>query len=102
MKDYAVEIARFRLKPGISESAFLKAASESDEALKTMPGFIRREISRNAEEGNWTDYCLWRTMEDAQAANASFHHHPKAQAFCEMIDMSHASMTHLNLVHEAA
>ena len=100
MKQHVVEIVTFRLNADVSESAFLSAAAQADTAIKKLPGFIRRNLSRD-ETGNWIDYVLWESTSAAQNAGEIFHTLPETQEFCGMIDMSQTKMSHLGLALES-
>ena len=93
----AIEIVRFRLKPGVTEAAFRAAADQTDKAMSRFPGFVRRDLSHDGS-GTWIDYVLWENMAAAEDAAKSFHTLPETQDFCGMIDMEQASMSHLGLV----
>jgi len=100
MNQKAVEIVHFRVKTGVPEADFLQAAAKADKALRSLPGFLSRQVSC-AENGDWIDYVLWSSMADALEAARVFHTLPDAQDFCGMLDMSQAKMSHLSLVHES-
>jgi hypothetical protein len=70
MDGQVIEMASFRLKQGVSEAALMQAAAViQDEFLSGQPGFVRRELVREAE-GKFADIILWTDLASAQAALA--------------------------------
>lgn len=63
-----IEIARFRLRPGVAESEFVAADTRlQTEVAYQRPGLLRRTTAR-AEDGEWVVVTLWRAPADADAA----------------------------------
>jgi len=62
----ALEIVRFRLKPG-KEAGFAAANAEVSEWLKRQPGFVGRQLAVNGD-GNWIDLVRWQSRAQAIAA----------------------------------
>lgn len=90
-----VEIAQFKIKPGITDEEMLKASQEAhDGFLKKHKGFISRELLKS-EEGIWIDIVHWESIEDAEAAMKNFLGHPSTKKFEQIIDTSTVKMMHL-------
>lgn len=63
-----VEWAPFRMRDGVDEATLLAAADRVQrEFLAARPGFLRRELLRDAE-GGWVDLVHWQDGASAQAA----------------------------------
>ena len=85
-----IEIMTFRLLPGADEADFLAADRLVQiEFAYQQPGLLRRTTAR-AEHGDWIVIDLWRSAEDASAADARFGQDPVTASFLSFVD--HASI----------
>jgi len=60
----AAEIVTFRLNPGVSDTAFAKAAAQTTPFLRATGQVLSRVLSRDAD-GLWTDHITWTSMQAA-------------------------------------
>ena len=63
-----VEVVLFKTAPGISEAQVLQTASMMQSKVINMPGYIDRQLLKNAE-GQWVDLVWWNSLEEAMAAS---------------------------------
>ncbi len=87
------EIVRFKLKPGVTDEAYLADTQPSHAYAGALPGFVSRNLSKSAD-GEWTDYVIWQTLEDAQAASQGFMAQDFAPAMIGAIDETTMQMSH--------
>jgi len=67
MSRSVIEIVSFRVKPGISDEAFLKPNEPVEAFLRAQSGFVGRHLSKN-DDGQWFDHVEWASLEQAHAA----------------------------------
>jgi hypothetical protein len=61
-----IELAPFRLKPGVTDEALARASEDLQrDFLASQPGFLRRELLRG-RDGEWMDLVHW--TDDASAS----------------------------------
>jgi hypothetical protein len=61
-----IEIATFRLAPGVDEQAFLRSDRRvQTELIPNQTGFLRRTTARSAD--GWLVLTLWHSRDHAQA-----------------------------------
>lgn len=87
------EIVTFRLTDGCTPQAFADAAAAMEPFLRATGGFVRRDLSVDAD-GLWTDHILWQDAASARAAAAAIMETPAAGPFMAMIDGPSAVMRH--------
>ena len=87
------EIVTFRLNAGVDEAQFLSDAQATDAIVRAAQGFITRTLSKG-EDGVWTDYILWQTLADAQAAAKTVVNDPAFAPFGQAIDFETVVMRH--------
>ena len=92
-----LEVVLFKLKPGADAAAFLAASEAVMPDLRTMRGFIRRELFKDAE-GRWMDTVHWHSLDDAQRAAEVFLSLSCAQTLIGLIDETSMTMLHLEPV----
>lgn len=94
MSDQTIaEITNFRPLPGVSQADVAKAADGLTPYLQRSGGMIRRSLTCDGE-GNWTDYVIWDSLEDAQRAMAGFEAAPESAAMMPLIDPASLAMRH--------
>ena len=71
MTKQVIEIVTFSLADGVTKEAFLEISKGTEAFVRSLPGFIHRQLS-HGEDGRWTDYVTWDSMESAKAAAAAF------------------------------
>ena len=93
-----IEIALFKLKPGVEDMAFVAAAEAMLPDLHAVPGFVRRELLRG-DDGLWVDVVHWRSLSEALAAMDLMMTQPSAGPFMAALDEQSIEMLHLQQVH---
>lgn len=101
MSSPTVELVQFRLKPGVDEGAFLMAVADTQAAITRLPGYLKRELLKNAD-GLWVDLVYWRSNTEALAAAEAFGAMPEVALFASMIDATQLTMLHLTQAHSFA
>ena len=96
-KQLVTEVVTFRLKPGVDEADFLRAADDVMPDLQSMSGYIDRELLKG-EQGEWIDIVHWESMDHALAAAQAIMSAPNAGPFMAMIDETNTTMHHLEQV----
>jgi hypothetical protein len=83
-----IEILAFNLVEGADEEAFVQADRrvQADFAYQ-QPGLMRRTTARG-EDGSWVVIDLWRSAEDADAADARWSDDAAAAEFMSFVDRS--------------
>jgi len=94
-----IELVSLKLKAGVEESDFLRAAEDVTVFLSQCAGFIRRRLAKSDGE-DWIDYVEWRTLPDALSAAKRFNQVPDTQQFNAAIEPGSVVMRHLT-VHSA-
>jgi len=94
MNSPTVELVQFRLKPEVSEAAFLEAVADTQVVVAQLPGFLHREVLKG-DDGLWVDVIHWQTKIEALAAAQAFGTMPEVAAFGAMIDPNQMTMLHL-------
>ncbi len=87
------EIVTFRLNAGVDEAQFLSDAKATNAIVRASKGFITRTLSKG-EDGVWTDYILWKTLADAQAAAKTVVNDSAFAPFGQAIDFETVVMRH--------
>jgi heme-degrading monooxygenase HmoA len=88
-----VEVALFRLRPGVDEAAFLRASAAIVPAVRAFGGFRRRTLYRS-EDGRWVDLVDWASLADAQRAAEAALTSPACRPFLALIDEADDVMLH--------
>jgi heme-degrading monooxygenase HmoA len=86
-----VEIHIARLKAGVSETDFLKAAEAIMPDVIAMDGFVSRQLLKSAD-GQWVEMITWRSMADAGRAAKAFEKLPSGQTMIDMVDLTSLTM----------
>jgi hypothetical protein len=92
-----LEVVLFKLKPGADEAAFLAASEAVMPDLRTMRGFMGRELFKDAD-GHWLDTVHWQSLDDAHRAAEVFLTLSCAQTLMALIDETSMTMLHLESV----
>ncbi|NRB19252.1 MAG: hypothetical protein HRU33_17200 [Rhodobacteraceae bacterium] len=96
-----VEIVTFTLAEGITNEAFLEINKGTEAFVRSLPGFMHRQLSQG-EDGRWTDYVTWDSMESAKAAAAAFMTDGCTAELMKSIVPDSANMRHENLLWNMA
>jgi hypothetical protein len=104
MKATSVELAVFKLKPGVSEAQFQRANQLCNQWLETCYGFIGRVLARPPEGQIWHDIVEWADLGCAKAAAEDFWHAPSTRDFiaCVDCDAPETTLRHLVVVERFA
>lgn len=89
-----LEVVHFRVKPGVVDADVLAASAETQTWLAHMPGYLKREVSKN-DDGQWIDMVHWRSLSEAQAAAQAIMQQPCAANFMSILDPEALTMDHL-------
>ncbi|WP_116201224.1 cupin domain-containing protein [Amycolatopsis circi] len=83
-----IETIRFKLRPGVSESAFRALNHEVETRyMAQRPGFRARETALS-DDGEWFVSVHWATAEDAKRTVDAFFTAPETQKFLAAVDVS--------------
>lgn len=96
-----IEIVTFSLAEGVTPEAFLEINKGTEAFIRSMPGFMHRQLS-HAEDGRWTDYVTWDSMESAKAAAAAFMADGCTAELMKAILPDSANMRHETLLWDMA
>lgn len=89
-----IEIVSYKPIATASEQDLVEASKQSDTFIATLPGFLYRSVSHNAEAQTWTDLVYWRSIEDAQFANDQFMQSADCKPLVALINQESLSMQH--------
>ena len=83
-----IEILSFRLVEGADEEAFVPADKRvQTEFAYQQPGLLRRTTARGPD-GDWVVIDLWRSPDDADAADSGWEQDIAAGEFMSFVDRS--------------
>ncbi len=92
-----IQLAHFKLKPGVSENALIEAERGiRDGKIRQQPGYLGRDLARG-ENGEWLVILRWENKEDGEAWSPIFRQAPEAQAFMAVLDMASMRQEHFTL-----
>lgn len=87
------EIVIFQLNNDVDEAQFLKDAKATDAVVRAASGFLSRQLSKG-EDGRWTDYILWQSLEQARDAAKTVVNDPAFGPFGSAINFETVVMRH--------
>ncbi|MEP2030054.1 MAG: hypothetical protein ABJI96_15240 [Paracoccaceae bacterium] len=87
------ELVTFRLNSGVSDLEFVRAAERSCGFLNDTGGVLRRTLSKD-ENGLWTDYITWMSMDIAVSTAEVAMQHPDFAPMMSMIDPETVELRH--------
>ena len=90
---HILEIVRFRLVEGTSETDFVRAAKGTEPVVAKAAGFCNRRLTKG-EDGFWTDVIEWPSMENAKGATDTVMPTPELAPFGALIDGESVEMRH--------
>jgi heme-degrading monooxygenase HmoA len=93
-----VEVVRFRLAEGASESSFLEENRKAQAFVAEQPGFVGREIARG-DDGGWLVLVRWRSAADADASFSKFVAAAETQPFMALLDGPSMQAGRYTVVH---
>jgi len=91
------EIVSFELAQGVSDAQFIEISQKTKTFVRTSAGFISRNLSKG-DDGRWTDYVLWQSMDAALTTAAEFPKQPFAPELMAAIKPDSVTMQHQNLL----
>ncbi|GFE65854.1 antibiotic biosynthesis monooxygenase family protein [Litoreibacter roseus] len=94
---HVAEIVTFRVADGISDWDFIAAAKTTEAFVQAAPGFISRTLSQD-EDGLWTDYVIWASMDDAKAAAEAIMKDDTVLPFLNAIKPNSVAMRHAEIL----
>lgn len=84
--DKAVWIISFKLKKNVTQEAFIAATQQlHDRVISKAKGFVSWE--QYLQNGTWTDFVVWETLEGANRAVEAGHGSEEAKAFYALLQM---------------
>lgn len=101
MTKSVIEIVTFSLAKGVTKDAFLEINKGTEAFVRSMPGFMHRQLS-HGEDGCWTDYVTWDSMESAKAAAAAFMSDGCTAELMKSIAPDSVNMRHEHLLWDMA
>ena len=97
MNNPVLELVLFKLNPGVSDAQFLAALEATTQDLQRQPGYLRREVRKDAD-GTWADLVYWQSRAQALAAMNASMSFPSMAGFAALADFQNAQMLHLDHV----
>ena len=94
MTEKVLELVVFQLKAGATGERLLETSDAVSSWIAQQPGFISRELVRDAEGDRWIDVVWWRSMGEAQAAAELAMSSPSCAPMFGLIDMESTLMLH--------
>lgn len=92
MPNTIVEMARIRLREGVSEAELVAASDRFQKAfLDSQPGFLRRELLR-LDEREFLDLVHWRDRDAADAVMERAMNFDHCRAYFALMDMDKAEV----------
>jgi hypothetical protein len=87
MQTTAIELARFRIKPDLTDEAFEAKIQETTAALSTYSGFVSRQVGKTINS-EYFDIVVWQDMSSASAAAKIFGSDRRAKSFISSLDFA--------------
>lgn len=88
-----LERVTFRTFPNTDPENFKAASASVSNWARQRDGFLSRNVVE--ENGTYTDFVIWATMEDAKAAGEAFMGASETAAMAALIDPESVKMEHL-------
>lgn len=89
-----VELAIFKLKPGVGREQLLATVDPVSEWARTQPGFISRDLTYSEDSDTWIDVVWWASLEDAHAASEAALSSESCAPMFSLIDLEGTQMIH--------
>jgi hypothetical protein len=102
MESKVLELVVFKLAADVTREQFLSTVGAVSTWISRRPGFISRELCRDAEGDRWIEVIWWRTMGDAQAAAELAMTSESCAPMFALIDMESTLMLHGEPAHTVA
>lgn len=91
---HAVELAIFKVKPGVGRERLLETVGPVSDWVRTQPGFISRDLTYSADTDTWIDVIWWASLDDARAAAEAAMSSESCGAMFALIDLEGTQMIH--------
>lgn len=91
-----IELAEFRLLPGVGDDALTAALRDLDAFLAQQQGFIRRRTLRDGDQ--CADLVEWRDRACANSAAEAVMQSPVAARYFALLDLDSARMRHFDVI----
>ena len=95
-----VKVVEYKLAENADRDAFLRASAAVLPAIKTLKGFMKRELLEG-EDGRWRDIVYWESREDADQSEVGISELPACLTCIAMMDHSDMTVTHFVLIQES-
>ena len=91
-----IEVAEFRLKPGVTDAALRAGIAASDRYLARCAGFVARRTLRDGD--HYADLVEWTDRDSANAAMAAADTSAELGTYFALLDLSTAQMRHFDVL----
>jgi len=91
------EFVTYRLKEGISNKAFVQAASAINSYLRESGNVMSRSLSCG-DDGLWTDHIVWKSMKTAEETAAMVMQKPEFGQMSELIDPDSMNLRYASIL----
>ena len=88
-----IEVVIYEQKKGVTDEMILNQSQKLQEVIVNLKGLISRKLAKSPN-GQWMDYVLWHTMEDAVSAGKVIEENDSSSAFMSLVKAESISMTH--------
>jgi hypothetical protein len=95
-----LEQVAFQPSEGVTDERFLAAVERSSLFLRTMAGFVMRQVCKQSNSGVWLDLVYWESTEAALAAASQFNSSPETEDFNRLLKKGTVSRSHYNVLSE--
>ncbi len=97
MSNQVAEIVTFKLAKGVNDQDFAKAGEAATTFMSARKGFVSRKLSRG-KDGTYTDYVIWSSLADAEAAMKASMTEASLAPFMQSIDPQSMKLDHQEVV----
>lgn len=93
MSPHVVEVATFKLKPGVSDAQLLAVETRIREGRITqMPGYLSRELAKDTERNEWLVLLRFQERHQLDAWMAALKDVPEMRELGALLDASSMTM----------
>ncbi len=91
---YVTEILRWQAQTDVSDQQMIVAMGAMLPDLKTLPGFLFQNLSKNYQ-GRWVAVYFWQTAEDAHNSNTLM---ANKQSMANLMQLLHADSIEMEVM----
>ncbi|MCG9757625.1 MULTISPECIES: hypothetical protein [Pseudoalteromonas] len=100
MQQNVVEIVKFKLALGATESDIMDVNPAFTEWVEQQPGLLYRSLTKDSQTGEYLDIIYWQSMEHAKAVSAQFPKTEVCQRLTQYIDSESVTISHSNVLSQ--